>query len=143
MQFLAIGEALDRTDLLALRLNGKHQTGPHRLVIENDRACAADPMFAADMGAGLPAIVADRVDQRFARLDPDRIIAAVDVQYDVEFFVHGHFQEIQRGSTSENFLRTRSSTSLLARTTSGKLSRRLNGLQASITTRALRGSSAA
>ena len=45
------------------------------------------------------------------------------------------------GSTSENFPRTWSSTFRLARTTIGKVSRRLNGLQASMTTRALRGSS--
>src|SRR5579862_6158359 len=47
------------------------------------------------------------------------------------------------GNTSENFPRTKSSTSWLARTTIGNVSRRLNGLQASITTRALRGSSLA
>src|SRR5579864_5746654 len=45
-------------------------------------------MLAADMGTGLPAIIADGVDQRFARLDPDRIIAAVDIERDVGFFVH-------------------------------------------------------
>src|SRR5262249_56117287 len=98
-------------------------------------------MVGGDMGGGLAAIGANRIDQRFARLDPDRIIATVDIQRDIEFFIHDLCN--QRGSTSANFLRTRSSTSLLARTTTGKLLRRLNGLHASITTRALRGSSAA
>jgi hypothetical protein len=45
-------------------------------------------VLAADMGAGLAAIVADGVDQGFARLDADRIVAAVDAKRDVKFFVH-------------------------------------------------------
>src|SRR5262249_37483079 len=46
-----------------------------------------------------------------------------------------------RGSTCAHLLRMRASSSRLARATGGKLSRRDQGLQASITTRALRGSS--
>src|SRR5271170_4141074 len=88
MQFVAVGEAFDGADLLAVGLDCEHQAGAHRLVVDDDGAGAADAMLAADMGAGQPAIVADGVDQRFARLDPNRIIAAVDVQGDVEFFVH-------------------------------------------------------
>ena len=70
------------------RLHGEHQAGAHRLVVDDHGAGAAHAVLAADMGAGLPAIVADGVDQRFARLDADRVIAAVDVERDVEFFVH-------------------------------------------------------
>jgi hypothetical protein len=40
------------------------------------------------MRAGLPAVVTDCIDQGFARLDPDGIIATVDIERDVEFFVH-------------------------------------------------------
>ena len=51
-------------------------------------AGAADAMLAADMGPGLSAIVADRVDQRAARLDPDRVVAAVDAQRDIDLLGH-------------------------------------------------------
>ena len=88
MQFVAVGEPFDGADFLALGLDGEHQAGAHRLVVDDDRAGAADAMLAADMGAGLPAIVANGVDQSAARLDADRIIPAVDVERDVEFFVH-------------------------------------------------------
>src|SRR5580698_131405 len=139
-QLVAVGKALDGADFLALRLNGEHQAGAHRLVVDNYGTGAADAVLAADMGASLAAIVADGVDQRLARLDADRIIAAVDGERDVELF--GHALNAQpRGSTSENLPRTSASTSSLDRTTIGNVSRRLNGLQASITTRALRGSS--
>src|SRR3974390_122785 len=99
-------------------------------------------MLATDMRAGLAAIVADGVDQRFACLDADRIVAAVDVERDIEFLVHWCIYWL-RGSTSEIFPPPCRSTSSLERTTIGNVSRRLNGLQASMTRRALRGSSAA
>ena len=69
---VAVREPFDRADLLALRLHGEHQAGAHRLAVEDHRAGAADAVLAADMRAGLPAIVADGVDQRLARLDADR-----------------------------------------------------------------------
>jgi hypothetical protein len=46
-------------------------------------------MLAADMRTGLPALVADGVDQRLARLDADRIVAAVDIERDVDFSAIG------------------------------------------------------
>src|SRR6202035_1407927 len=69
-------------------LHGEHQAGAHRLVIDDDSAGAADAVLAADMGAGLAAIIADGVDQGFARLNPRRIVAAVDIERNVGFFVH-------------------------------------------------------
>ena len=72
MQLVAVAEPFDGADVLALRLHREHQAGAHRLAVEDDRAGAADAVLAADMRAGLPAIVADGVDQRLARLDPDR-----------------------------------------------------------------------
>ena len=79
VQLVAIGQSLDGADRLAVGLHGEHQAGAHGLVVDDHGAGAAHAVLAADMGAGLAAIVADGVDQRFARLDPDRIIAAVDV----------------------------------------------------------------
>ena len=63
-ELVAVGEALDGADLLAGGLHGEHQAGAYRFVVDDDRAGAADAVLAADMGAGLAAIVADGVDQR-------------------------------------------------------------------------------
>src|SRR5262249_1319165 len=81
-------EAFDGADRLAVRLHGEHQGGAHRLAVEDHRAGAADAVLAADMGAGLPAVVADRIDQGLARLDLDRVVAAIDGEGDVDFVTH-------------------------------------------------------
>ena len=138
MQVVGRAEPLNGPDFPPLRLHGKHQAGARRLIVEDHRAGAADPMLAADMRAGLPAIVTDRIDQGLARLDPDGVVATIDGQRDVDLVTHTG--QGPRGSTSLNFLMMRSSSSLLLRTTIGNVSRRPNGRQASITTRALRGS---
>src|SRR5262249_18031655 len=89
VQLVALRQAFDRSDLPALRLHGEHQAGAHRLVVEDDGTGAADAVLAAYMGAGLPAVVADGVDQRLARLDAYVVVAPVDVEGDVDFFGHG------------------------------------------------------
>src|SRR5215207_1196008 len=138
MQRVALGQTLDGADRLSLRLHREHQAGAHRLVADDYRAGAAHAMLAADVRAGLAAVLADRIDQRFARLDVNGVVAAVDAKGDVNFI--GHSKSYHFGRNAPNFPRTRSSTSWLARTTIGNVSRRPNGLQASMTTRALRGS---
>src|SRR3954447_10150616 len=82
MQFVAIRQTFDRPDFLAVGLRRKHQTGPHRLAVDDDGAGPANTVLAADMRPGLPAILADRIDQRAARLDLYRMITTVDVQCD-------------------------------------------------------------
>ncbi len=72
VQRIAVREALDGADPAAIGLHGEHQAGAHRLAVDQHRAGAADAMLAADMRAGLAAVVADRVDQRAARLDVAR-----------------------------------------------------------------------
>ena len=67
-----VRQTFDGADRAALGLHRKHQAGAHRLAVDNDGAGAADAVLAADMRAGLPAILADRVGQRAARLDRDR-----------------------------------------------------------------------
>ena len=89
----------DGADLAAVGLDREHQAGAHGVVVEDDGAGAADAVLAADMGPGLAAIVADGVDQRAPRLDPDRIVAAVDVERDVEFFGHGSARFAELGRT--------------------------------------------
>ena len=160
--------------LAAVGLDREHQAGAHRIVVEDDGAGAADAVLAADMGPGLAAVVADGVDQGAPRLDPDRIVAAIDVERDVEFVggrrtddggpmngvracaahvplsvvrlsVVRPLSSVLRhrpfGRNAANLARMRASSSLLERASMGKVSRRAHGLQASMTTRALRGSS--
>ena len=72
------GQALDGADLLAVGLHREHQAGAHRLAVDDHGAGAADAVLAADMGAGLAAILADGVGQGAPRLDRDRVLVAVD-----------------------------------------------------------------
>ena len=88
MQRAVLRQSLDGADLLALRLHREHQARAHRLVADDDGAGAADAVLAADVRAGQPAILADRVDQRLARLDADVVLAAVDGEREVDFFGH-------------------------------------------------------
>src|SRR6266700_743856 len=88
MQRVAGGETLHGANLAALRLHREHQAGAHRVIVEDHRAGSADAVLAADMGAGLPAILADRIDQRLARLHPDGVIAPIDGERDIDLFTH-------------------------------------------------------
>ena len=88
MQRVAVGEPLDGADLAPVGLHREHQARAHGDVVEDDGAGAADAVLAADVGAGLTAVVADGVDQRAPRLDPNGIVAAVDVERDVDFLGH-------------------------------------------------------
>ena len=88
MQLVAVGQTFDGADFLAVGLHREHQAGAHRLAVDDHGAGAADAVLAADMGAGLPAILADGVDQRAPRLDRDGVLAAVDGEGDVGSFGH-------------------------------------------------------
>ena len=65
-------EALDGGDLVAVGLHREHQAGSHRFAIEQHRAGAADAVLAAGMGAVEQEILAQRIEQRLARLDIGR-----------------------------------------------------------------------
>src|SRR5262245_48528816 len=82
MQFVAARQPLDRADLPAFGLHGEHEARTHRLAVDDDRTAAAHTVLATDVGAGLAAVVADRIDERAARLDADRILAPVDYERD-------------------------------------------------------------
>ncbi len=71
MHLAVLGETLDRADALAVRLNGEHQAGARRHIVHQHGAGTADAMLAADMGAGLAAILADGIGERAPRLDID------------------------------------------------------------------------
>jgi hypothetical protein len=91
MQLFAVGEPLDGPDRTAVGLDGKHETGPDGLAIDEDGAGPAHPMLAADMRPGLPAIVADDVTECASRFDRNRMIHAVDSQGDVDLVGHAAF----------------------------------------------------
>ena len=61
--------ALDRRHLRVLGLDRQHQAAANGFAVEQDRAGAADAMLAAEMCAGEPQLVAQRVGQALARLD--------------------------------------------------------------------------
>ena len=69
------------------RLHREHQAGAHRPAVDHHRAGAADAVLAADMRAG-QAASSRMARQDLARLDMDRVVAAVDVERDVDFVGH-------------------------------------------------------
>src|SRR5687767_12251934 len=81
MQLVPGCQTLDRAYLFPLRLDSKHQAGTDRLAINHHSAGATDAVFAADMRSGLPAFVADGIDQSAARLHAYGVIMPVDGEF--------------------------------------------------------------
>jgi hypothetical protein len=52
VQFVAVREAFDRSDTLALRLDGKHEAGSYRVICRGSPCSAADAVLATDMRPG-------------------------------------------------------------------------------------------
>src|SRR5262249_8007575 len=63
------GQALDRLNLMAVRLDGQHQARAGWLAVDEDRARAAHAVLAADMGAGQREILSNEITEEQARLD--------------------------------------------------------------------------
>ena len=74
------GEALDRGDRGAVRLQRQHGAGLHRYAVDMHDAGAALAGVAADMGAGQPQLLAQQFHQQRAALDLDRMLLAVHRQ---------------------------------------------------------------
>src|SRR5262249_54097067 len=89
MQLVAVRQAFDGADLPAFGLHRKHQAGAHGLAIEQHRAGTAHPVLAADMGAGLAAVVAARIDQGATWMDADAVVAPVEREADLSLLDHG------------------------------------------------------
>src|SRR5215813_8736439 len=88
MQLIAIGEAFDRANALALGLDREHQAGSDRLVIEDHGTCPAYAVLTPDMRAGQSTFVTDDIDKCPSRLDPNGIVMAVDVELELELVTH-------------------------------------------------------
>ena len=82
------GEALDRHELGAVGLHRQHQARAGGFAIEQDRAGAADAVFASNMCAGEPEVVADEIDQQLARLGEALARRAVDLEADFLWLGH-------------------------------------------------------
>ena len=62
MQLVRAGrDALDGGDLMAVGLHREHQAGARRASVEEDRAGAADAVFAAEMRAGEAELMAEEI----------------------------------------------------------------------------------
>ena len=67
---VAVGQAVDGANLLALHLDGERRAGVDRAAVDDHRAGAAGAAIADALVAGEVGAVAQRVEQRDARLDP-------------------------------------------------------------------------
>jgi len=80
MHLIVVGcEAFDGSHRVALGLDGEYEACAHGLAIYEDRARAADPVLAAEVGSGQPALVSQGVGQRRARLDDHGEALSVDI----------------------------------------------------------------
>ena len=72
-------EALDRDDLVPLRVGQCRQAGADRLTVEMDGASSAGADAAAEFGSGQPDDVANGPEQRHLRVGVDRVPDAIDL----------------------------------------------------------------
>src|SRR5215472_4909822 len=79
-KLVAVGQALHRAHLGAVRLHAEHQAGAHRRAVNPDRARPADAVLAAHVGAGVAEVVAQHVGERAPGLDGQFVLGAVDPQ---------------------------------------------------------------
>ena len=63
VQPLAVRQAFDGDDPLAFDRADRRRAGPHRLVVDQHRAGAAEGLAAPELGAGQPEIVAQDPEQ--------------------------------------------------------------------------------
>lgn len=80
MQFALPRKPLYGGDGTAFGLGGERQAGQHALAVDMNGAGAALTLVAALLGAGEAEMFTQRVEQRDARLDVERMALAVDVE---------------------------------------------------------------
>src|SRR5262245_40363257 len=83
-QRFVVAQPFDRDDLGSLGLNGKHQTGSHRIAIDDNRASTADTVLATEMRSGEPQLLAQAIGKRHARRHRDIDPLAVDPETNLE-----------------------------------------------------------
>src|SRR5215469_4475541 len=80
MQAVVLSQPLDCGDLLALRLDGQHRAGIHRVSIHNHSTSAASASVAHPLGAGDVKLVPHGIQQRCPRFDLAGVSLAIDFQ---------------------------------------------------------------
>ena len=83
MKLSILLEAFHGDDFALVGLHGEHGARLDRCPVEEDGARAAVGRVATDVGAGLAAVLAQRVDERASRLDANAVQLSVDVQRQV------------------------------------------------------------
>ncbi len=83
------GDALDREDLVAVRLHREHQAGARGIPVEQDGAGAAHAVLAAQMRTREAELVPHEIRERHTDLDLFLVALAVDGQRDLALFTHG------------------------------------------------------
>ena len=91
MQVAVAGQAFDRGDVGAVRLDREHGARLHRLAVDQDGARAADAGLAADVRAGEAAAVTQEMNEQQTRLDD--VIARRVVDPDADRNGHGTTSE--------------------------------------------------
>jgi hypothetical protein len=72
------GETFDGGYLRSIRLRGENRARLDRIAIDQDRAGAALPGIAANVGASQAEIIANEIDQQRTRIDVGGCCLAVD-----------------------------------------------------------------
>src|SRR2546427_1153061 len=78
MEPTLLGEALDRRDLAAVRLDRKHRARLDGVAVQEDGAGAAMARITPNMGSCEPEFVSDEVYEQHARLDHPRVLPTID-----------------------------------------------------------------
>ena len=75
-------ESFDGRDLVTARVDRQHHARGDGFAVEMHGACAARAAIADELGAGQSKMLAQRTQQRHARLDLERRGLAVDIEFD-------------------------------------------------------------
>src|SRR5579863_8552117 len=75
-------QALDGRDLAPVGHRREHHAGEDAPSVEVHGARTALPVTRAFLGTGEPGLVTDRIEQRRARVEPERMLLPVDAQSD-------------------------------------------------------------
>jgi len=74
------GQALYRLDVMAGYLDGQHQTGKHRLAIDQHGACSALTQLTAVLGASQAQLLAQDLEQCVMRRSRNHVLFAIDAK---------------------------------------------------------------
>ena len=84
VELLTICQPFDRRDLIAVVHGGERETGINSTAIDQYRTRAALAMIASLLRAGEMQSFAQRVEQRYARIDIERVTLSVDLEVHFE-----------------------------------------------------------